>query len=62
MALVEQEATRREAVFVDLWTDTRFLDAHRLYRSLHYEELPEVRELHDLSATREFHFAKSLHP
>jgi putative acetyltransferase len=62
VALVEQEAGEREAVFVDLWTDTRFLDAHRLYRSLHYEQLPEVREVHDLSASREFHFTKSLAP
>jgi len=57
--LVEREASRRSATFVELWSDTRFDDAHRLYRTLGYEQLPEVRELHDLSATREFHFVKS---
>jgi GNAT superfamily N-acetyltransferase len=62
VALVEQEALSRDAVFVDLWTDTRFLDAHRLYRSLHYEQLLEVRNVDDLSASREFHFTKSLKP
>ena len=62
VALVEQEAAGRGADFVDLWTDTRFLDAHRLYRSLVYQQLPEVRDVHDLSASREFHFRKSLRP
>lgn len=58
--LVEGEAGRRRATFVELWTDTRFTDAHRLYRSLGYTELPGVRQLHDLSATVEYHFIKSL--
>lgn len=62
VALVEQEAIERGADFVDLWTDIRFLDAHRLYRSLHYQQLPEVRALQDLSDTREFHFIKRLGP
>jgi putative acetyltransferase len=60
VALVESEASRRRAAFVDLWSDTRFTDAHRLYQSLGYGQLPGVRELHDLSATREFHFIKSV--
>jgi putative acetyltransferase len=58
VALVEQEARQREASFVDLWTDTRFTDAHRLYASLGYEQHPGVRQLHDLSDTVEFHFTK----
>jgi len=60
VALVETEAARRGCPFVDLWSDTRFTDAHRLYRSLGYRQLPGVRELDDLSATREYHFMKSL--
>jgi putative acetyltransferase len=60
VAMVENEARRRAATFVELWSDTRFTDAHRLYLSLGYEQLPETRELHDLSATVEFHFTKSL--
>jgi putative acetyltransferase len=60
VALVESEARGRGATHVRLWSDTRFTDAHRLYRSLGYEQLPETRELHDLSATVEFRFAKAL--
>ncbi|HTT87159.1 MAG TPA: GNAT family N-acetyltransferase [Acidimicrobiales bacterium] len=60
VALVEDEGRARAAAFVDLWTDTRFADAHRLYRSLGYAQLPERRELHDLSASREYHFTKRL--
>jgi putative acetyltransferase len=60
VALVEIEARRRRGSFVDLWTDTRFTNAHRLYLSLGYIQGPEVRELHDLSATVEYHFTKSL--
>jgi putative acetyltransferase len=62
VALVEDEARLRGATFVDLWTDTRFTDAHRLYHSLGYDRHPGVRELHDLSATVEFHFTKVLTP
>ncbi|HEY7948942.1 MAG TPA: GNAT family N-acetyltransferase [Acidimicrobiales bacterium] len=62
VALVEGEARRRGSAFVDLWSDTRFTDAHRLYRSLGYRQAPGDRELHDLSATREYHFSKSLRP
>jgi putative acetyltransferase len=60
VAAVETEARRRHGAFVELWSDTRFTDAHRLYRSLGYVQLPETRELHDLSATVELHFVKSL--
>ncbi len=62
VALVEDEAWRRGATFVDLWSDSRFLDAHRLYRSLGYEQRPEIRELHDLSDTVEHHFVRHLRP
>jgi putative acetyltransferase len=60
VALVESEAASRRATFVDLWTDTRFSDAHRLYGSLGYVQQPGSRELHDLSASSEYHFVKSL--
>jgi putative acetyltransferase len=60
VGLVEAEARRRAVTLVELWSDTRFTDAHRLYRSLGYEQLPETRELHDLSDTVEFHFVKKL--
>jgi putative acetyltransferase len=60
VAIVEGEAMGRREHFVELWSDTRFTDAHRLYRSLGYEQRPDLRELHDLSATREFRFTKTL--
>jgi GNAT superfamily N-acetyltransferase len=60
VGLVENETKGRGQSSLELWTDTRFLDAHRLYRSLGFEQLPDVRELHDLSATREYLFRKSL--
>jgi putative acetyltransferase len=60
VGLVEDEGCKRGARFVELWTDTRFTDAHRLYLSLGYDQLPDVRELHDLSATREYRFRKTL--
>ena len=58
--LVEEEAARRNAAFIELWTDTRFETAHRLYERLGYERLPETRELHDLSDTVEYHYRKRL--
>ena len=60
VGLVESETRRRGQSSLELWSDTRFLDAHRLYRSLGFEQLPDVRELHDLSDTREYLFRKSL--
>jgi putative acetyltransferase len=62
VSVVESEARHRGNAFVDLWSDTRFADAHRLYRGLGYEQLPGVRHLNDLSATIEYHFTKSLSP
>ncbi|MCA9243359.1 MAG: GNAT family N-acetyltransferase [Phycisphaerales bacterium] len=38
-----------------LWSDTRFVEAHRLYRRLGFQEFGE-RDLHDLNNTREFGF------
>ncbi len=60
VGIVEDEAGKRGARIVELWSDTRFTDAHRLYLSLGYDRLPDVRELHDLSATREYRFRKVL--
>jgi putative acetyltransferase len=60
VALVEGEAARNGAAFVELWSDTRFLDAHRLYERLGYTRSAQTRELNDLSNTIEFHFIKEL--
>jgi putative acetyltransferase len=58
VALVESEAAGRGSTFVELWSDTRFIEAHRLYHSLGYIQLPGIRELRDLSASREYQFTK----
>jgi N-acetylglutamate synthase-like GNAT family acetyltransferase len=58
--LVEAEAARHGAERVDLWSDSRFADAHRLYLRLGYAQLPDTRDLHDLSDTTEYSFTKVL--
>ncbi|ADP78153.1 GCN5-related N-acetyltransferase [Pseudofrankia inefficax] len=58
--LVEREARRRDAQVVELWSDTRFSDAHRLYERLGYRGAGRTRDLHDLSNTTEIHFTKDL--
>ena len=58
--LVEDEAIKREARFIELWSDTRFVEAHRLYQRLGYAPTGESRELHDLSDTVEWYFYKAL--
>jgi len=57
---VETEARRRGATRVELWSDSRFTEAHRLYQRLGCTRLPGSRELHDRSNTVEYHFAKTL--
>ncbi|HEV7842158.1 MAG TPA: GNAT family N-acetyltransferase [Pyrinomonadaceae bacterium] len=42
-----------------LWSDTRFLDAHSLYRNLGFREMG-VRELHDSNNSVEYGFELSL--
>jgi putative acetyltransferase len=58
-ALVEEAARARGARSVFLWSDTRFVDAHRLYERRGYGRGP-TRELHDRSETVEFCFERSL--
>lgn len=60
VSLVEEEAAAQQARRVELWSDTRFEGAHRLYEALGYERLPETRELGDLSHTVEYHYRKIL--
>lgn len=57
---VEQVARERGCRVVELWSDTRFDDAHRLYERLGYERRPETRQLHDPSDTTEYQFRKVL--
>ncbi|HMA47549.1 MAG TPA: GNAT family N-acetyltransferase [Frankiaceae bacterium] len=59
---VERAARERGAGRVELWSDRRFADAHRLYERLGYRATGGTRELHDLSGTVERPFAKDLPP
>ena len=58
VGVVEASARRRGSRFVELWSDTRFLEAHAFYEALGYRRTGRTRELHDLSNTTEFHFVK----
>jgi GNAT superfamily N-acetyltransferase len=58
----EREARRWHAAEMVLWTDTRFLDAHRLYRRLGYVATGRSRDPRDLSATTEIEFRRPLPP
>lgn len=60
VALVEQVARERDCAGVVLWSDTRFLDAHRLYEGLGYRPTGEQRALSDPSNSIEYGFAKPL--
>lgn len=56
----ENEARRRGAAVMELWSDTRFLDGHRFYERHGYVRGSLTRDLHDLSNTTEFHYSKRL--
>lgn len=56
----EDHALRHGAEWITLWSDTRFLDAHRLYVRLGYERQPGERALGDVSQSREHAFRKRL--
>lgn len=57
---VEQVAKDRGARRVELWSDSRFGAAHRLYDRLGYTATGASRELHDPSDTTEYQFVKQL--
>jgi putative acetyltransferase len=57
---VERAARAVRAEQIELWSDTRFADAHRLYESRGYLRRPEIRELHDASNSVEYHYVKFL--
>ena len=59
-SLVEVEAMSRGEATVELWSDTRFKDAHRLYERRGYARGPKKRRLHDASKSVEFYYRKEL--
>lgn len=60
VAQVEDWAKAHGIPMVELWTDTRFTLAHKVYAKLGYVPSGRTRDLHDLSQTTEYHFAKEL--
>lgn len=60
VAVVEDFARQHDIPVVELWTDTRFENAHGLYAHLGYTRTGEVRELNDRSNTVEYRFRKDL--
>jgi GNAT superfamily N-acetyltransferase len=62
VAWVEQQARAGRAAGIELWSDTRFHDAHRLYQRCGFQETGARRQLHDLSETTEYQFHKPLSP
>ncbi len=59
--LVEDEAVAGGSRYVELWSDTRFTEAHRFYERLGYVRLPQIRTLDDLSNTVEYRYRKALY-
>jgi putative acetyltransferase len=57
---VERAATEMGARFIELWSDTRFVTAHRFYEKRGYVRGETTRELHDKSDTVEYYFRKPL--
>lgn len=47
-------ARSRGSNSIHLWTDTRFLDAHRMYEQLGFRRTGEIRSLHDCNRSFEF--------
>jgi GNAT superfamily N-acetyltransferase len=59
---VESHAAGLGAAAVELWSDTRFADAHRFYARHGYRDTGGRRQLHDPSDTTEIHFLRRLEP
>ncbi len=59
-ARCEAAARSRGASFVELWSDVKFVTAHRFYERRGYLRGPATRELGDVSATVELYFRKEL--
>ena len=57
---VEDLAKRAGLAELRLWTDTRFVEAHRLYERLGWYRQPMTRALADASETTEFEYRKRL--
>lgn len=56
----ERAARALGATGIELWSDSRFTDAHRLYQRCGWRPTGSTRDLHDRSQTTELHFEKLL--
>jgi len=45
---------------IHLWTDTRFLDAHGMYKSIGFSQTPDLRSLHDVNTSFEYKMVLNL--
>jgi putative acetyltransferase len=59
---VEAHAAGLGAQVVELWSDTRFTDAHQLYERCGYADTGARRQLHDPSDTTEIHLRRAIEP
>jgi putative acetyltransferase len=57
--VVEARARDLGARTIELWSDTRFEEAHGFYERMGYSRTGRTRDLHDLSRTTEYQFVKS---
>ena len=60
VTLVEEAARRRGAAYVELWSDVKFVTAHRFYERRGYLRDGRTRELNDASDTVEYYFRREL--
>jgi GNAT superfamily N-acetyltransferase len=58
--LVEETVRAMGAPFIELWSDVKFVTAHRLYQKRGYVKGAHTRALHDASDTIEYYFKKEL--
>lgn len=59
-ALAEQTARDEGCRRLELWSDTRFREAHAFYKAIGYTQTGQVRDLHDRSQSSEYRFVKDL--
>ena len=60
VSIAEGTARDWRAASLDLWSDTRFVEAHAFYRAIGYSQTGETRDLDDLSNTTEYRFRRQL--
>ncbi len=60
LRLIEGRAKACGAESIELWSDSRFLRAHRFYQREGYVKQAVTRDLHDCSNTTENYFIKKL--